>query len=261
MLEDQPGQRWSLRYKLKSPRPEWRLDFKSFRKDNLTYEELIDERHTMLTEFRNCNESEPEKRRRWAVNLGRALYKDWLPEALRDHLRPLYGELATPHIRSQNPWVPWELLAMEDSRDNYFEWGMDLGLGQWLEVNGAPMPRPIRRIAIFGEQDPQPNFGYFSSAEIIRIQPRVGKLQEALAAGYDLYHFQGFRSGMDHNKLTLSLADPEEDDRVTDIILSPTRIHEFADMDSGFGPIISFGGMDSEQLVTNLGRIDSWART
>ncbi len=78
--------------------------------------------------------------------LGQDLYLDLLPRSLRRRWWQLRDDVATLWIRSQEPWIPWEVLAPVDRRSGTAgdHLAATCGLLRWPLVGLDPPPRPLR---------------------------------------------------------------------------------------------------------------------
>ena len=76
--------------------------------------------------------------------LGQDLYRDLLPLAMRRTWWRLHGDVTTLMIRSEEPWIPWELLVPVDdeTRTSADHLAATCGLTRWLR-GPTPPPRTL----------------------------------------------------------------------------------------------------------------------
>lgn len=259
-----------LDFETSAPNPSLGLDFQVFANKDLPPGEIF-EKHSkdlaFLEEVKG-QQSTAEDMKILLRNYGHWMYRDWLPDPLKDKLEAIAGDFRHLRILEANPWVPWELMTFAEKVEGESVWGYRYGLARWIHGCKPRHPQTIRSIAVVGppSKDGFPEFQAFTgSTQVESIPFTVQGVQEALASGqFDLFHFQGL-SNLSRETLDLCVDHPLQE-TTTDpqnenpIIFSAHHLPTLAPHDTGTGPLVTFGGVPSQHLVTGLARTHGWAK-
>ena len=140
---------------------------------------------------------------------GAALFNELIPPALKDLLWRLHlqGQLGTLLVRSDEPFVPWEIAYLDDPQNAGHDKGCffgQLGLCRWL-YGAVTVPRiTIRpgRLRYVVPHYPDPRYRLAAAEEVEepmliamqaqKIEPHYAQVKAALASReFDLLHFAG----------------------------------------------------------------------
>jgi formylglycine-generating enzyme required for sulfatase activity len=197
---------------------------------------------------------------------GAQLFSELLPEPLQRRLCGLVGAVRTVQILSNEAWIPWELLKLQDPEDPSSSGPFlveAFSLTRWMSELRFPQTRqlPMSRIALVVPKDS----GLQKSGteaervkglggaerEIVEIPAAFRQLRDALASGhYDGWHFAGHglvaRGGS-----SLVLEDGEE--------LSPAVLYGPARQLGGCRPLVFLNACHSGRGEPSLTKIDGLA--
>lgn len=163
----------------------------------------------------------------WLAGRGIQLFEELVPIELQRRLWALRGEVQTVQILSDETWIPWELLKLQDpddpSADGPFLTEV-FSLTRWLlKVSSLVIHFPMQRIALVRPKDSGLPMGRAegeqlktlagASHKIIEIPATLHEVKAALASGgYGGWHFTGHGLGWNGspNRWSISLEAQEE---------------------------------------------------
>jgi formylglycine-generating enzyme required for sulfatase activity len=201
----------------------------------------------------------------WLAGRGVQLFAEIFPEPLQSRLCSLVGSVRTVQILSNEAWIPWELLKLQDPRDPSASRPFLVEafiLTRWLTDLRLPQVRhlPMRRIALVVPQDSglrntrveaerMKSFGG-TEREVVEITASLRQVQVALASGrYDGWHFAGH--GLAGRGGSIFLEQGEE--------LSPAILYGPARQLEGCRPLVFLNACHSGQGEPSLTKIDGLA--
>jgi formylglycine-generating enzyme required for sulfatase activity len=201
----------------------------------------------------------------WLAGRGVQLFTEIFPEPLQSRLCDLVGLVRTVQILSNEAWIPWELLKLQNPA-NPSSSGPFLveafSLTRWLTDLRLPQARnlPMRRIALVVPKDSGlRNSGVeaervksFGGAEheVVEITASLRQVQVALASGrYDGWHFAGH--GLAGRGGSIFLEQGEE--------LSPAILFGPARQLEGCRPLVFLTACHSGRGEPSLTKIDGLA--
>lgn len=200
--EERPGGETALTLELTAADPAWGLDGRSFGPFRLR----VDPRSYVEELFSTIEKA--GKGGRLAAELsaiGGDLFKQLiLSEELAHLLWTLPQRVSTLELRSEEPWIPWELLRLrrpDDGRAGPFLCEA-VAMTRWLEGKPSALELPLRRLAVVASRAGDPMACRDELADLLRranadrsvqqVPAHFDPLIEALAAGgYDGWHFCG----------------------------------------------------------------------
>jgi len=169
----------------------------------------------------------------WLEGRGTQLCDELLPETLRRNLWSLRGSVRTVQILSDEVWIPWELLRLQDPDDDSSPGAFlveAFSVTRWLLTLPIVMDLPVRRMALVIPRDsglPK------TQAEGARVKALCGterqvdeipafyqEVKQALSSGdYEGWHFAGHGLAFDGSphRWSISLEGREE--------LHPSDLH------------------------------------
>ncbi len=199
----QDGQvRLSYRLKTTAAQPGLTFESEPFRYDPIAY----------LTELFRDVEGMPQRdaddrlaAQKRLANVGAKLFRDLLPPGLRRKLWSLQGEVRTVQIISDEAWIPWELLKLQDP-DNDSSSGRFFGevfvITRWLRARPEVVELPLRRMALVVPKDCDLPGAIAErdlitalqgpEREVTQLSARFSAITDAFSSGgYDCWHFTG----------------------------------------------------------------------
>lgn len=199
---------------------------------------------------------------------GAALARELFPETLRSALAEEVGRVKTLQVISNEPWIPWELVAVGEAPDDPREAGPFLAeafvMVRWLP-NQLTVPRlPLRRMAVVvARQSGLPNAGKElrlllgragDGRQVEEVKARYEAVREGLRQGeHDAWHFTCHGSAMDRSPRSWPLALDEGDD------LKPDDLLEAAEAIRRNRPLVFLNACETGQGAVELTRIGGWA--
>jgi formylglycine-generating enzyme required for sulfatase activity len=202
MQETLADGRKALRFFAKAREPKLNLYFARFES-----EPFYGEPHEHFRELfrdiakipRGCSED-------WLAGRGAQLFAELLPEPLQRRLCALVGSVRTVQILSNETWIPWELLKLQDpDRPSSGPFLVEaFSVTRWLTDLRFPQVKhlPMQRIALVVPQDsglPKSvveaeqvkAFGGMER-EVVEVPATFRQVRDAFASGdYDGWHFAG----------------------------------------------------------------------
>jgi len=193
-----------LNLELSAKDPAWSLDRRTFgplllRRDPQSYTQEL-----LKTIEKGTSKGEGEAAlRALGADLARQLIGTKDLAAL---LWSLQHRVTTLLIRSEEPWIPWELVLLQDPEARDPGEGRFLceafAVSRWLDASAPVLDLPLRRIALVAPRSDEPiasneEVAFLeglqgSARSVCPIVPRLEPLIEALASGgYDGWHFSG----------------------------------------------------------------------
>ncbi|HSS77565.1 MAG TPA: hypothetical protein VLV54_12570, partial [Thermoanaerobaculia bacterium] len=157
--------------------------------------------------FREVARIPPDYLADWLGGRGVQLFTEIFPETLQSRLCALVGSVRTVQILSNEAWIPWELLKLQDPGDPSSPKPFlveAFRLTRWLTDLHLPQTRnlPMQRIALVVPKDSGlrnsrveaerlKSFGH-AEREVVEVAASLRQVQVALATGfYDGWHFAG----------------------------------------------------------------------
>ena len=206
----EPGWRDSgqplLRYRIGSPHASLGLNFVPFespifRQDPQVYFRQFYEQLVKLGREADRGASRLNRLHGYALGLGRQL----LPAGLLEYLGSQDTMGSSLHILSEEPWIPWELLALNDEGDSEPRFlGEHYAITRWRTAKGLPLPTelPMTSIGLVVPVDSGLScvgreLGYIRSLEgpgthVSEIQARYEEVNGGLRERpHDTWHFAG----------------------------------------------------------------------
>jgi formylglycine-generating enzyme required for sulfatase activity len=215
--------------------------------------------------FREVARIPPDYLADWLAGRGVQLFTEIFPEPLQSRLCALIDSVRTVQILSNEAWIPWELLKLQDPGDPSSPKPFLVEafiLTRWLTDLHLPQVRnlPMRRIALAVPKDSGlrnsrveaerlKSFGD-SEREVVEITASLRQVQVALASGiYDGWHFAGH--GLAGRGGSIFLEQGDE--------LSPAILYGSARQREGCRPLVFLNACHSGQGEPSLTKVDGLA--
>lgn len=202
--------------------------------------------------------------------IGAYLTEKLLPRNLTRWLSSLRGKARTLQIRSDDPWIPWELLRIEESEESGDIDGPFLceafALTRWFHpVRKTTTWLPLSRIALIGAEArdlPQTaaecqdmlSLAREGERRVERIPALAEDIEQAMQSGeYDGWHFSG------HGTFTTTAPDlaPLYLDRKQEF--TPARLRGKARRMGVRRPLVFLNGCSTGQSGVSLSDVGGWA--
>jgi formylglycine-generating enzyme required for sulfatase activity len=142
---------------------------------------------------------------KWLANRGASLFAELLPPELRRKLWEIQGSVKTVQIVSNEVWVPWELMTLQNpsARPKDYRFLVEaFSVTRWLPKTSRIMSLPLQQIAVVAptksglpkaQEELQRILSLAGRNRAVQeIQPTYGAVEHALGSGqYDGFHFAG----------------------------------------------------------------------
>jgi formylglycine-generating enzyme required for sulfatase activity len=193
-----------LSFQAKTRKPRHGLSFARFESETLSDQPLTHFKQLFREIERAAQAQVPMDER--LESHGVLLFEQLFPEKLRRKLWFIHGSLKTVQIHSNESWIPWELLKLQDPEAPAASGPFlveRFALTRWLNDCGDEATRlPLRRLAFVAPQDSSLLFAGAESRLLKTLESRNRKVVkipalrqnviQALASGeYDAWHFTG----------------------------------------------------------------------
>jgi formylglycine-generating enzyme required for sulfatase activity len=205
----------------------------------------------------------------WLAGRGAQLCQELLPVELRRRLWALLDSVRTVHILSDEIWIPWELLRLQDP-SNPSSPGRFLveafSVARWLLESPLTLSLPMRKIAMVIPKDSnlekclaegnQLKALSGEAREVIEVPALYQEVKDALASGtYDGWHFAGHGLALGDSPHGWGLVLEREQ------ALRPAELYGFADQLGSKRPLIFLNACHSGRGAPSLTGLVGWAST
>jgi formylglycine-generating enzyme required for sulfatase activity len=221
--------RKALRYVAKARDPKVGLYFTTF--DSKPFQ--ADPQDHFRELFNDIEQIPQGREEDWLEGRGIQLCEELLPQALRRSLWSLRGSIRTVQILSDEVWIPWELLRLQDPDDDSSSGAFlveAFSMTRWLLDLPIVMDLPVRRMALVIPRDSGLPKTWAEGArvkalcgaqrQVDEIPAFYREIKEALSSGhYEGWHFAGHGLAFDESshRWSISLEGREE--------LHPSDLH------------------------------------
>lgn len=190
-----------LQYRVSAKSQDLRLSYRAFDSAPLQG----DLQHHIRELFKDISHMPPGREASWLANRGAQLFKELVPLDLCRKLWELRGSVQTVQILSNEAWIPWELLTLQNPDDSSGDQVFlveAFSVTRWLLEAPQVMRLPLQCMALVAPTDSglpkasEERQRILSLAqtnrEVVEIRPIYTEVERALGLGrYDGFHFAG----------------------------------------------------------------------
>ena len=201
--------------------------------------------------------------------IGTQLFRDLLPQELRQRIWEMREDVHTVQVVSDEPWIPWEMLKLQGEEHGRSVSGPFFGeafaITRWLRGHAQETYLPSSRMALVVTEDSDLSGTTDEREQILaladrrrsvqRIAPRYLAVKTALASGhYDAWHFagHGIARGRDPNRWSIQLENYES--------LRPEDLNADASNLGAARPLVFFNGCHTGRGAFSLTGVGGWAK-